>query len=393
MGGGAIANVCGGLKCGDQPEGASDAGAQKAMEMAKQLMDALKSKSGGGGGGAGGETPPFENTPPPPPDAANFNTNSATSTFGSIFNTGTNSTASFTQTAAQRITNAAADIFSSIVGGAASEQANNANNTDASALKGSQPVVGSTQAERNKNSKRDPKDDIITRGKDDAVAMNLTSFFDRFFGRDEQMNNGVSFFGRLCTARPWQASLVARVLSENFFDSLCARQGFALENGRSDVFNARFGSALGGAELTCPHKAKIGDTVNIAWNCGATQSVGLGFDTGGSPSGSVALQPEDTAEYQLRCGNGGRARCLIEIERPRAEITAYPALVRLGARTEIFWTSEHVASCVIEGPGLKELGVRGAATTPVILTGVTYTIVCHDEAGREARDSVTVEAN
>lgn len=367
--------------CKNQPEKGSAGGAEKAMEMAKQLMDALKGKAGGGGGASDfATTSDFER-----PAQANFDAAS----LGVVG--GESPLASFTQTAADRVSSAAANLFSNIFGGGdevppppdqkAGAQQSAETKTDAEAgVRGTRP--GGAPA-------RDADEPPFQAPREEG---GIAGFFSRFFDIDEQRSRvaeGQSFFRRLCASRPWQATFVARVFSAGFFDSLCAEQGRSAEDGDQFIFDPSNSQARY-ARLVCPTKVKVGEGATVAWDCGGSQSAGFGFDTGGRAAGSVTMYPEDINDYFLRCGNGGRAQCTIDVERPRAQITAYPAHVQLGARSEVFWTSENSVECTIEGPGFKELGTRGAATTPVILNIVTYTITCSSEDGLQARDSVEI---
>src|SRR3989344_1024353 len=313
MGGGGTVTVCGGEKCGNQPEGASDAGAGKAMDMAKQLMDALKGKAGGGGGGAPSD---FAASTYQPPAQARFDAGGFASDESPL--------ASFTQTATERVSNAAANLFSTIFGGG-----DVAPPPPPAEEEGQEPAVGGTKTgtDTGPRAGQGGRDGGVAEGPPgQAPAIGgIAGFFSRFFDIDEQpgrIAEGQSFFHRLCTSRAWQATFIARVFSAGFFDSLCAEQGNAAE-GDQFVFDPSNSQARY-ARLVCPTKVKVGEGATIAWDCGGSQSAGFGFDTGGRASGSVIINPEDIDDYFLRCGNGGRAQGTIDVERTRGPITAYP---------------------------------------------------------------------
>lgn len=294
-------------------------------------------------------------------------------------------------TALDRVSTAASSLFSAVFGNNEVTNAEDEKSTGSEArggedgLPGQQPVIGSTAT----SDRAKAGSGIITTGGEEGLAGSVRAFFNQFFNPSAQnAADNESFFNRLCNARPWQATFINRVFSASFFDSLCAQQG--IQGAENGIFNASANSNARHAQLHCPAKVKIGNSATVAWDCGQSQSAGFGFNTAGQNTGVVEITPQDTDTYYLRCGNGGRAQCTITVEKPRAQLTAYPAHVPLNARSEIFWTSENVIECTVEGPGFKELGTRGAATTPVILDSVTYTMVCHDEAGRTAYDSVTV---
>lgn len=351
------------------------------MEMAKSLMDALKGKAGGGGGapppggGAGQPQEPFDPNKSP--------------ALADLFGGASSTAANFLGDAAENISNAASNIFNSVFGGGEEVP------PPPPAEEEQRPATGDIEIETETGTKTGGG--RIIRGGEEGppgqgpLVGGIAGFFSRFFDIDEQRGRiaeGQSFFRRLCASRPWQATFVARVFSAGFFDSLCAEQGNNAV-GNQFVFDPN-NQAARYARLLCPNKVKLNEGATISWDCGGSTSAGFGFDTGGHAAGSVTIQPQDIDDYFLRCGNGGRAQCTIDVIRPRAQITAYPSHVQLGARSEVFWTSENSVECTIEGPGFKELGTRGAATTPVILESVTYAITCSDEEGLRARDTVVI---
>ena len=235
---------------------------------------------------------------------------------------------------------------------------------------------------------------------------------------DEETNTGVgSFFGssrppvtsseqsativgRLCTAQPWQTSIVSRIFSSRFFDSMCENRGYIPggqekeEMVKQPVQESTFiDERLGRAQLTCPSSVILGDAAEIEWTCGAAiRSAGIGFETNGWPTGSASVRPTENTTYTLECSQGGNASCAVGIIGPSIQIVAHPQRVPLGARTRLYWAGENVAECTVSGPGLQENALRGAATTEAILDQTEYILTCETPGGSvvEAKTIVDV---
>ena len=85
----------------------------------------------------------------------------------------------------------------------------------------------------------------------------------------------------------------------------------------------------------------------------------------------------------------------IELEVPDSGlfIIADPSVVSLGGRAEIRWGAAKVepGSCTVTGPGMKERGNWGSASTPAIFETVRFTLICMGLDGIENRKSVEVD--
>ncbi len=232
---------------------------------------------------------------------------------------------------------------------------------------------------------------VRARGYDAATNTGIAGFFGRLFSQ-QPLAPGDTFLGRLCVARPWQASFVTRIFSPNFFDSLCKRRGYAVGGTSQESDSAsKGGNTTARATLTCPANTPVDGDVSVAWNCFGSTSSGVGFDTKGRSSGSVILKGKTTTTFALSCANGKRASCTTIVATPSAQIVAHPPRAPLNTRATIYWTSEAVSECTVTGPGMKERGLKGAATTIPILDSITFTIVCKTGSGVEVKDSVTVD--
>lgn len=199
-----------------------------------------------------------------------------------------------------------------------------------------------------------------------------------------------ALFDRLCTARPWEASVVTRIFSSRFFDSLCERRGGAPSNFARLPVSSQTGPAEQVMFQCTPATTPGGEAV-IEWSCGSTiRSSGIGFETGGAPAGSVIVRPKQSTQYRLECARGGVRACVISVSSPRVDLVAHPARVALGARARLYWVAENVEACTLIGPGMNESGVRGSVTTNAILDSATFVITCKNAAGSAVRDTVTV---
>ncbi len=159
------------------------------------------------------------------------------------------------------------------------------------------------------------------------------SEFAGFFSTDT-LGSQQTFFGRLCTARPWASGFLAKVLTP-FFDALCSR--LSLQVGAVEM--------QGGA----PQKGFVSTQIPVA------KPVQKG-------------PPAPAAEV---------------------DIWADPDSVRLSTRTKIFWTTKNVDSCVITGPSFEQHSLSGGGATVPITGPTTFTIDC-DASGKVVSDSVTV---
>ena len=204
-----------------------------------------------------------------------------------------------------------------------------------------------------------------------------------FLGNVEQKaNTNSSIVGRVCAARPWQNGLMARLFSSSFFDSLCGST--SQEEITTVISTTR-------TKLMCPESVVLGESANLEWICGGTgNSAGVGFDTKGLSRGTARVTPIETSSYHVECAQGGIASCSVSVVGPVAQLIASPSRVALGARTRLYWVSNNAVSCELSGPGLKEVGLRGAATTNAILDEVKFTLTCKTERGNTISDSVTV---
>ncbi len=83
----------------------------------------------------------------------------------------------------------------------------------------------------------------------------------------------------------------------------------------------------------------------------------------------------------------------LEVQDSGLFILADPVVVSLGGRSEIRWGAANVqpGSCTVVGPGLKERGNWGSASTPAIFETVRFTLSCINLNGSTSQKSVEVD--
>lgn len=366
-------------------DGASAQGAQQMMQMAQGLIEKLMQKKGGGGGGGEGGAQvadPFQNAQTAP--------TTANDVLGDILNTALSGES----------TN---DTVNDILGSLSSEFGDDVVD-DAEVKTVIEQLVGLAQGTTTTEVATDAAaenvayesalslPDITVLGNSivTSVVRGLTGIGTFFAGGSSSTGSSPSFFASICTSRPWTSGIFSTLFSPSFFDNLCTSRGYSTAPPQLPVSipanNARE------AELVCPGVVDQGDEVKITWSCGmGVRSAGVGFDTDGTPAGFTMVSPEETAQYELQCANGGRAQCTVQVVSPEVTLEVSPKNVILGGRARVFWSSEGTSECVVEGLGMRQEGTSGAAATPAIYDLSTFTVTCSTMSGGTIEDSVTVD--
>jgi len=197
----------------------------------------------------------------------------------------------------------------------------------------------------------------------------------------------------LCVARPWSIGIMATLLPQPFFDGLCSLWGYGPQ-GFSVADTTTFATTEVTRGISCPDYVKPNTIANIQWSCGgeSTLSAVAGFTLRDKSLMSARVTPTKASEvFGIRCSDGFESLCTIRTIDPRVLIWADPTSVRLGARTNIFWSSQDVLSCAVTGPAFEEEGTSGGASTVSITKTATYTARCDTELGHPIEASVTVD--
>jgi hypothetical protein len=179
--------------------------------------------------------------------------------------------------------------------------------------------------------------------------------------------------------------MLSKVFSTSFFNSLCEKRVSAVVQPRAQKV---VDDAAARARITCTQE---GTYARIAWNCGAgVRSGGVGFTTNGESAGTVAVLSTTTKQFILQCANGSTSSCVSTAEGAELDLVASPTIVTPGGRTKLFWSAKGVSSCVVEGLGMKETGLKGAAVTPTVYDTSVFTLTCIDTDGGTIKKQVTV---
>ena len=178
------------------------------------------------------------------------------------------------------------------------------------------------------------------------------------------------------------------------FNNECAPKpppSFGVSDGGGGTSGATGGGT--GADGTGASSITIneGGAVTMSFACvNSTSSSGLNFSTGGGASGSVSINPLDTATYTVVCSNGGRSSVEVTVLHPVLEITADPIQVRSGRESLITWSATVVDSCNVTGTnGFSATGLSGSQPSNPITLQSIFTLTCENVAGTLSK-SVTV---
>jgi len=305
---------------------------QQLLQMAKQIADMFK--GGGGGGGGGGGAPPPSQTYEPPGQ------NGCTSYYAVTTQT-SDPCAIYTPSALSGFDGSS--ISDSLLNALGETTPTNVSEFLV------QPKQGETAATTTAttsvpgdatNLQPDLAGNIKLGNAGATIYANLKEGITEiagFFGATT-LNAGqsASLAGRMCANRPWAGGLLSKVIPTSFFDGLC-----------------RFGG----------------------------YQVGLVTPSTGTPTAQVVSTPKKQAPP---------AQNRVNAIEPKVDVWAEPGTVRLGTRTYIFWTSEGVDSCKVEGPNFSHNTLSGGASTVPITDATIYSIECNTPDGSKVTDSVTV---
>jgi ribosomal protein L28 len=150
-------------------------------------------------------------------------------------------------------------------------------------------------------------------------------------------------------------------------------------------------TGISGERFTCsPGTVVNGSTatpLTIAWTCPAgTTSIGTGFSTLGTNSGSVQLVVSTTSasvNYQLTCQGAQASQtlsCAVQVRHPRVTLVAKPASVESGAPVQLQWSAFDVTSCSLYAPPTVLLvsgGTQGTANTLPLSRSSVFSALCN----------------
>ena len=223
-------------------------------------------------------------------------------------------------------------------------------------------------------------------------------FFGTIVGRTTE--TAASIVGGICSSRPWATSAVAALIPDAVFDNLCESVGFGpnVAGGSSSDAGAASPAvpapaSLGSrSPLTCsPEVVRAGTQVELAWSCGsANLTATAGFTTQAGRT-SATVTPSSDSVYGIRCSDGSESLCTVSVINPSVKIWAEPAEVRLGGRTNVFWSSQDTESCTVTGLNFNENGTSGGASTAALTKTTVFTAVCATADGGTVEDTLIVD--
>ncbi len=154
------------------------------------------------------------------------------------------------------------------------------------------------------------------------------------------------FVAGMCQSRPWAANFLSRIIPPSFFDDLCASRGY----------------------LVGPQPQPQAPTQT---------------ETQAPPQVTLKQTPAKATSSPATTTN---------TVRPRVDIWALPAVVPIGARTSVFWSTQGVVSCTESSPSgnFNQATLSGGAATVPLAEATVFTITCIAPDGTEHKDSVTV---
>lgn len=133
-----------------------------------------------------------------------------------------------------------------------------------------------------------------------------------------------------------------------------------------------------------------GGATLLEWNCKQSVSAsGVGFSTGGQPSGTAQVSPTQNTTYTLQCDAGCSATFQVKIKEPTLSISANPTRVRSGNSSTLYWGATMATECAVTGPNFSASGVAGSRSTGPITSQTIYTLTCQTSKGIRSA-SVTV---
>ena len=119
----------------------------------------------------------------------------------------------------------------------------------------------------------------------------------------------------------------------------------------------------------------------IHWCCPVGPSIGQGFDTGGSLSGSASV---GTGNYKLICPVGAGSQSIKLVPPSILSFTATPSMVRLGGTSVLTWSTKGMSSCNLTNSQGQVFSTatsspqNGGLVFINIVTSEIYTLSCKD---------------
>jgi len=168
-----------------------------------------------------------------------------------------------------------------------------------------------------------------------------------FYGGNTFNGQPLGVVGTLCRNRPWANNFLSKVLPATFFDSLCSLRGYTV----------------------------------------GAPAASVSTTTAARPAVTIVQTPIKPVPNPRPA-----ATSTVPKVEPKVRIWAVPAIVPLGSRTSIFWTSQGVTKCTETSPdgSFSQSSLSGGASTVPLTGSTTYTISCLTADGTPVTNYVTV---
>jgi hypothetical protein len=166
-----------------------------------------------------------------------------------------------------------------------------------------------------------------------------------FYGSNSRANSrGV--VQQWCSTRPWATNFLSRIIPSGFFDGLCVLRGYQVTSDQP--------------------QAGSNDTPRIT-----------------TPQTTFVQPPANTNRRNSQPTTTAK---------PKLDIWAVPAQVRLGSRTTIFWNATNVVSCQETSPdvGFSHNTLSGGAETVALSGPATFVISCVTASGENVSNYTVV---
>ena len=117
--------------------------------------------------------------------------------------------------------------------------------------------------------------------------------------------------------------------------------------------------------------------------------------------GTVLLGPEEMSgviwwyvDWESSTVDGWTEEGYLEnMYTPLLFVTADQQTVAFGKSARIDWNARHVAACIMRGPGVDMMGVRGSAETSGLMADSRYTLLCTTAEGGKAIHSILIRVS
>ncbi len=193
-------------------------------------------------------------------------------------------------------------------------------------------------------------------------------------------------------------SVVVTPTADSDYSVTCTGAGGATSAPAST--SVTVGAAVGATLTATPGQIAQGGTSTLDWSGdNATSCVGVGFSTGGAPSGSIDVAPATTTAYSVTCSGAGGATSPVANATVTvgagvtASLVGNPTSIASGGSSELTWGSTNATSCTASSAqdaawnGARSPGGGTVTVTPTVDS--TYALTCTGAGGASSPPATT----